>query len=53
MPVGDTRHLLTYLMGGPDGLRSAQGIDNRIDALPGLGGLHLGESALTKRGIPA
>ncbi len=52
MPQGDTRHLLTYLMGGRDGHGHALRIDTHVDSLPGLGGLHLVERALAKRGIP-
>lgn len=53
MPNGDTRHLLTYLMGGRDGHEHALRIDSHVDTLPGLSGLHLLENALAKRGVPA
>jgi hypothetical protein len=41
MPPDDVRFLVMYLFGGPDGLVSAQRIDRRIAALPGLGELTL------------
>ena len=53
MPEDEVVHLLTYLMGGPDGREQARRIDQKIDALPGLEGLHLVERALDERGVPA
>ncbi len=41
MPGAETRHLLTYLLAGPEGERAAAGVDARVDRLPGLGGLGL------------
>jgi hypothetical protein len=41
MPAADTRHLLGYLLSGPDGARAAARIDDKIDRLPGLNGLSL------------
>lgn len=41
MPRADTRHLLAYLLAGPEGERAAAGIDARVDRLPGLAGLGL------------
>ncbi|GLY80883.1 hypothetical protein Airi01_091500 [Actinoallomurus iriomotensis] len=41
MPRAETRHLLTYLLAGPEGERAAAGIDARVDRLPGLAGLDL------------
>jgi hypothetical protein len=41
MPATETRHLLAYLLAGPDGRRTAAAIDGRVDRLPGLAGLHL------------
>jgi hypothetical protein len=53
MPDGEVRHLLSYLYGGPAGLTEARRIDTKIDALPGLEGLHLVERQLHKYGIAA
>lgn len=41
MPESETRHLLSYLLAGPEGERSAARIDSSIDRLPGLSGLGL------------
>lgn len=41
MPRAETRHLLRFLMGGPDGADTIAHLDNKIDHLPGLNGLHL------------
>ena len=43
----------SYLYGGPAGLAEARRIDAKIDALPGLDGLHLVERQLDKYGIAA
>jgi hypothetical protein len=53
MPKGEVTHLLGYLYGGPDGLAEARRIDAKIDALPGLEGLHLVERQLHKYAIAA
>ena len=53
MPDVEVDFLLTYLMGGPEGRGQARRIDAKIDALPGLRGLHLVEGALDERGVPA
>jgi hypothetical protein len=52
MPAADTRHLLGYLLGGPDGARAVARIDEKIDRLPGLGGLGLTRRAATRWGSP-
>ena len=53
MPVPEVQHLLGYLYGGPAGLAEARKIDAKIDALPGLDGLHLVERQLEKYRIAA
>lgn len=53
MPKPDTRHLLTYLMGGPTGREQARRIDSHLDDMPGLSGLRIVERSLVARGIPA
>jgi hypothetical protein len=53
MPEGEVKHLLGYLYGGPDGLAEARRIDAKIDALPGLQGLHLVERQLHKYAVAA
>jgi len=53
MPAQDTRHLLGYLLGGPEGARAAARIDDKIDKLPGLRGLQLaGRAAARECGGP-
>jgi hypothetical protein len=51
MPVEETQFLLTYLMGGSEGRELAQRIDRRVAALPGMQGLGVVETWLTKHGI--
>lgn len=41
MPTTETAFLLNYLMGGTEGARIIRQIDEKIDRLPGLSGLHL------------
>ncbi len=41
MPKSEVQHLVSHLLGGPDGLDAADRIDARIDTLPGLAGLGL------------
>lgn len=53
MPDEEVVFMLSYLMGGPEGRVEAGRIDQKIDSLPGLGGLHLIERALDSRGVPA
>jgi hypothetical protein len=53
MPDAEVEFLLSFLMGGPEGRAEARKIDQKIDSLAGLGGLHVVERALDKRGIPA
>src|SRR3712207_3666582 len=53
MPREETEFLLTWLMGGPAGLRAAQRIDRNVDRLPGLDGLGLVTRALRQYGVPA
>jgi hypothetical protein len=51
MPAAETEFVLRHLMGGPDGRRAAEQIDQRVDRLPGLSGLSLVVGALDK--LPA
>lgn len=53
MPEEEVVFMLTYLMGGPEGRAEARKIDQKLDALPGLGGLHVVERALEARDVPA
>ena len=53
MPEDEVVFMLSYLMGGPDGRAEARKIDQKIDSLAGLDGLHLIERALDKRQIPS
>lgn len=53
MPLAETRHLLCYLMGGPEGGGLGARIDEKIDRLPGLGGLGLVRRALDRHRITA
>lgn len=53
MPDAEVRHLMDFLMGGPQGREAARKIDNRIHALPGLDGLHLVERSLDKLSVAA
>jgi hypothetical protein len=46
MPAEETGHLLRFLLGGADGARTVERIDEKIDRLPGLRGL-----ALTRRAV--
>jgi hypothetical protein len=50
LPDEDTRHLMSYLMGGPEGERLLDLIDEKTDALPGLAGLHLARRAAVRFG---
>jgi hypothetical protein len=45
-PAGEVRFLVTHLFGDDDGRATVRRIDRRVDALPGLTGLHLTEGAL-------
>jgi hypothetical protein len=38
-PRAETRHLLSYLLAGPEGERTVARIDAQVDRLPGLGGI--------------
>lgn len=51
MPADDTRHLLGYLLSGPDGAQVVTRIDDKIDRLPGLGGLGLTRRAAADWGV--
>jgi hypothetical protein len=53
MPEPEVQHLLTYLMGGPEGREHARRIDQRIHQLPGLAGMDLVVRALDAHRIPA
>ncbi len=53
MPEEEVVFMLSYLMGGAAGRAEARKIDQKLDALPGLAGLHVVERALDARGVPA
>lgn len=48
MPPGEVKFLVSHLFGDEEGMRAAQRIDRQVDRLPGLDGLHLVESAVTR-----
>lgn len=50
LPKQDTRHLVRYLMGGKEGMRLVDLIDEKTDKLPGLAGLRLARSAASRYG---
>jgi hypothetical protein len=52
MPDAEVAFLVDYLLGGAGGLEVAERIDRRIDALPGLAGLHLLGGAVDKFSAP-
>lgn len=41
MPESEVAHLASHLFGGPEGRDAAARVDRRVEALPGLDGLHL------------
>jgi hypothetical protein len=51
MPAAETRFLLRYLMGGTEGARMIRQIDEKIDRLPGLAGMHLVSRAAAGYGV--
>ncbi|MDQ2788459.1 MAG: ferritin-like domain-containing protein [Actinomycetota bacterium] len=51
MPAAETRFLLRYLMGEVDGARMIRQIDEKIDRLPGLAGMHLVSRAAARYGV--
>ncbi|MGH3828464.1 MAG: hypothetical protein ACRDQX_15035 [Pseudonocardiaceae bacterium] len=51
MPAAETAFLLRYLMSGPDGARMIKQIDDKIDRLPGLAGMHLVSRAAAHYGV--
>ncbi len=51
MPAAETVFLLRYLMDGVDGARMIQQIDDKIDRLPGLAGMHLVSRAAGRYGV--
>ncbi len=51
MPAAETAFLLRYLMGGAEGSQMIQQIDDKIDHLPGLAGLHLVRRAAARYGV--
>lgn len=50
-PKPETRFILDYLMGGPEGEPYIHRLDKKIDTLPGLAGLALVERATGKFGV--
>ncbi|MGB6165205.1 MAG: hypothetical protein WBF75_22075 [Pseudonocardiaceae bacterium] len=51
MPAAETAFLLRYLMGGAEGARVVRQIDDKIDRLPGLAGMHLVSRAAARYGV--
>ncbi len=51
MPAAETQFLLRYLMGGAEGARMIRQIDEKIDRLPGLAGMHLVSRAAAGYGV--
>ncbi|MGH3823635.1 MAG: ferritin-like domain-containing protein [Pseudonocardiaceae bacterium] len=51
MPAAETAFLLRYLMGGTEGARMIRQIDEKIERLPGLAGLHLVRRATARYGV--
>ncbi|WP_203923847.1 hypothetical protein [Rugosimonospora africana] len=51
MPRAETRHLLHFLLGDTAGRRTLGRIDEKVDKLPGLAGLHMLRRAATAYGI--
>ncbi|HEY2763643.1 MAG TPA: hypothetical protein VGJ13_06470 [Pseudonocardiaceae bacterium] len=51
MPRSETAFLLRYLMGGVDGAKIIRQLDEKIDRLPGLNGLHLVSRAAGNHGV--
>jgi hypothetical protein len=50
LPDADTRHLMSFLMGGPEGKKLLDLIDDKTDRLPGLAGLRLANKAAVRFG---
>jgi rubrerythrin len=50
-PKADTRFVLDYLMGGDDGARHIERLDQKVDTLPGQEGLNLVSTAVGKFGV--
>jgi hypothetical protein len=50
MPKEETRHLISTLFKGGEGLKVSARLDRRVDALPGLDGLTLMEGAVARYG---
>lgn len=48
MPEAEVRFVVSYLFGDREGRDVARRIDRRVDRLPGLGGLHLAETAVDR-----
>ena len=53
MDETEVKHVMTHLMGGPEGRKAAIAIDNHISKMPGLEGLHIVADSLDSRGIAA
>ncbi|MBO0869060.1 MAG: hypothetical protein J2P15_10885 [Micromonosporaceae bacterium] len=50
-PRAETRFVLDYLLGGPEGAKQIIRIDQKVDSLPGLSGLHLLARGVGKFGV--
>ncbi|MGH3720818.1 MAG: hypothetical protein ACRDRI_18620 [Pseudonocardiaceae bacterium] len=51
MPAEETAFLVRYLMDGTEGTRMIRQIDDKIDRLPGLAGMHLVSRAVVRYGV--
>ncbi|MGH3864988.1 MAG: ferritin-like domain-containing protein [Pseudonocardiaceae bacterium] len=51
MPATETAFLMRYLMGGAEGAKVVRQIDDKIDRLPGLAGMHLVSRATARYGV--
>lgn len=53
MPKSETSWILGYLLGGSEGTKAIRKIDSDIDELPGLAGMSLMRTAVSKYGVAA
>jgi hypothetical protein len=53
MPDEEVFHVMSHIMGGPEGIAEVRKIDEHIARLPGMEGLTIVEDALIARGIAA
>jgi hypothetical protein len=51
MPVEEVRHVMGYLMSGPDGREEVARIDRNLGKMPGMDGLTIFQDALDQEGV--